>query len=142
METRVPPEPRPLTPTQHELVALGREYLCAHPSDLEVTHSLARVCFETQHWEEAVLLFELVAFGDATADLPPIAAMLYLESLGVLRSHFARTECYDEMEANVPRLRAHLCTPPVARSREKTCTTLEKIDDDIHKLRSSTSSER
>ena len=104
---------------------------------IEVKYARARTYFEAQHWEEAGVAFREIALNHADRDVGIYAAQLYLESVNVLGSHSQppRPACFDEMGADVPKFIELYCSPDKLAKNQEQCTSLNKIQVDILRLK-------
>ena len=102
---------------------------------VEVKYARARTYFESQHWEEAAIGFRDIALNNADRDVGIYAAQLYLESINVLGSNFSKTSCFDDMEQDVPQFLTLYCAGDKAQKNADQCTTLNKIQVDILRLK-------
>lgn len=104
---------------------------------VEVKYARARTYFEAQHWEESAIGFRDIAMNNADRDVGIYAAQLYLESINVLGTHSnpPRPSCYDDMATDVPKFIELYCTGDKATKNAEQCTTLNKIQVDILRLK-------
>jgi tetratricopeptide (TPR) repeat protein len=136
-------KPKEMTDNQKGMVSAFNKYICyIKPADkqgqdqqVEVKYARARTYFEAQHWEEAAIGFRDIALNHAENDSAKYAAQLYLESINVLGSHFSKTACFDDMEADVPKFIELFCTGDKAGKNPDECTSLNKIQVDILRLK-------
>ncbi|MDB4933241.1 MAG: hypothetical protein JWP87_213 [Labilithrix sp.] len=101
---------------------------------VEVKYARARTYFEAQHWDEAALAFREIALSHADRDVGVYAAQLYLESANVLKQHFGKTSCEDDMAADVPKLIELYCGPDKTKNAEQ-CTSLRYVQVDLLRLK-------
>ena len=136
-------KPKEMTDNQKGMVSAFNKYICyIKPADkagqdqqVEVKYARARTYFEAQHWEEAAIGFRDIALNHADNDSAKYAAQLYLESINVLGSHFSKTSCFDDMEQDVPKFIELFCTGDKAGKNPDECTSLNKIQVDILRLK-------
>ncbi len=138
-------KPKEMTENQKGMVSAFNKYICyikPAPNDeagqeqlVEVKYARARTYFEAQHWEEAAIGFREIAMEHSNRDVGIYAAQLYLESINVLGSHFEKTSCFDDMEQDVPKFIELYCTGEKANKNAEQCTTLNKIQVDILRLK-------
>ncbi len=104
---------------------------------MEVKYARARTYFEAQHWEEAGTAFRDIAMNNSDRDVGIYASQLYLESVNVLGSHGnpARPACYDDMAVDVPKFIELYCTGDKLAKNQEQCTSLNKIQVDILRLK-------
>ncbi len=144
--------PKDMTDNQKGMVSAFNRYICyINPpkSDtagqeqlVEVKYARARTYFESQHWEEAAIGFRDIALNNADRDVGVYASQLYLESVNVLGSHFSKTTCFDDMEQDVPKFVELYCQGEKAAKNADACTSLNKIQVDILRLKAQKSVER
>ena len=140
-------KPKDFTDTQKGMLSAFNRYICyIHPAATdaagqdqrtEVEYARARTYFEAQHWEESGMAFRDIAMNHADKDVGIYAAQLYLESVNVLGSHGAnpRPTCFDDMSTDVPKFIELYCTADKAKKNEEQCTSLNKIQVDILRLK-------
>src|SRR5262249_53074968 len=68
-------------------------------------------------------------------DSAKYAAQLYLESINVLGGQFEKTSCFDDMEKDVPQFLQLFCQGDKATKNADECTSLNKIQVDILRLK-------
>jgi tetratricopeptide (TPR) repeat protein len=139
-------KPKEMTDNQKGMVSAFNKYICyikPAASDnagqdqlVEVKYARSRTYFEAQHWEEAAIGFRDIALNNADRDVGIYAAQLYLESVNVLGSHFSKTACFDDMETDVPKFLELYCAGDKAAKNAEQCTTLNKIQVDILRIKS------
>ncbi len=139
--------PRELDEKQKGMITAFNRYICyIKPAEndkegkdqhVEVKYARARTYFEAQHWEEAGVAFRDVALNHADHEAGIFAAQLYLESINVLgsKSEPPRPSCFDRMSEDVPKLIGLYCQGAKAKTNEEQCTSLQKIQCDIHRLK-------
>lgn len=138
-------KPKDMSENQKGMVQAFNRYICyIKPSEkdqagqeqlVEVKYARARTYFEAQHWEEAAIGFREIALSHSDRDVGIYAAQLYLESVNVLGSHFTKTACFDDMEQDVPKFIELYCQGEKAAKNAEQCTTLNKIQVDILRLK-------
>lgn len=138
-------KPKAMTDDQKGMVSAFNRYTCyINPpkSDntgqdqlVEVKYARARTYFEAQHWEEAAVGFRDIAMNNSERDVGIYAAQLYLESINVLGSHFSKTACFDDMATDVPKFIELYCQGANASKNGEACTSLNKIQVDILRLK-------
>lgn len=138
-------KPKDMTETQKGMVSAFNKYICyikpaandaaGQEQLVEVKYARSRTYFEAQHWEESALGFRDIAMNHADRDVGIYAAQLYLESINVLGSHFQKTNCFDDMEQDVPKFIELYCSGEKAAKNADQCTTLNKIQVDILRLK-------
>lgn len=138
-------KPKEMSENQKGMVQAFNRYICyikPAPGDsagqeqlVEVKYARSRTYFEAQHWEEAAIGFRDIAMNNSDRDVGIYASQLYLESVNVLGSHFQKTSCFDDMEADVPKFIELYCQGEKATKNAEQCTTLNKIQVDILRLK-------
>jgi len=138
-------KPKEMTENQKGMVQAFNRYICyIKPAEkdtagqdqlVEVKYARARTYFEAQHWEEAALGFREIAMSHADRDVGIYASQLYLESVNVLGAHFLKTACFDDMEQDVPKFIELYCTGEKLAKNGEACTSLNKIQVDILRLK-------
>ena len=139
-------KPKEMTESQKGMVSAFNKYICyikpaagdAAGNDqlVEVKYARARTYFEAQHWDEAAVGFRDIAMNNADKDVGIYAAQLYLESVNVMGSNFSKTSCFDDMEQDVPKFIELYCGGANAQKNAEQCTTLNKIQVDILRIKS------
>lgn len=138
-------KPKTMTENQQGMVSAFNRYICyINPpkSDnagqeqlVEVKYARARTYFESQHWEEAAIGFRDIALNNSDRDVGIYASQLYLESVNVLGQHFSKIACFDDMATDVPKFIELYCTGEKAAKNADACTSLNKIQVDILRLK-------
>ncbi|MBX3229302.1 MAG: hypothetical protein KIT84_18225 [Labilithrix sp.] len=139
-------KPKEMTDSQKGMVSAFNKYICyikpaagdaqGQEQLVEVKYARSRTYFEAQHWDEAAVGFRDIAMNHADRDVGIYAAQLYLESVNVLGSHFSKTSCFDDMENDVPKFIELYCSADKLAKNQEQCTTLNKIQVDILRLKS------
>lgn len=145
-------KPKDMTSDQKGMVQAFNRYICyikPAPNDaagqeqlVEVKYARARTYFEAQHWDEAAASFRDIAMNHSDRDVGIYAAQLYLESVNVLGSNFDKTSCFDDMGQDVPKFIELYCQGDKATKNAEQCTTLNKIQVDILRLKAEKTVER
>jgi len=138
-------KPKDMSENQKGMVQAFNRYICyinppktdnaGQEQLVEVKYARARTYFEAQHWEEAAIGFRDIALNNSDRDVGIYASQLYLESVNVLGSHFQKTACFDDMEQDVPKFVELYCQGEKAAKNADQCTTLNKIQVDILRLK-------
>ena len=139
-------KPKELADNQKGMVSAFNKYICyikpaandaaGQEQLVEVKYARARTYFEAQHWEESAIGFKEIAMNNADKDVGIYAAQLYLESINVLGSYFNKTSCFDDMETDVPKFLELYCQGDKATKNQEQCTNLNKVQNDILRLKS------
>ncbi|AKU99978.1 TPR domain protein, putative component of TonB system [Labilithrix luteola] len=138
-------KPKEMSENQKGMVQAFNRYICyikpgandtaGQEQLVEVKYARARTYFESQHWEEAAVGFRDIAMNNSDRDVGIYAAQLYLESVNVLGSNFQKTSCFDDMGQDVPEFIKLYCQGDKATKNAEQCTTLNKIQVDILRLK-------
>ncbi len=125
------------SPTEQGMLNAFQRYICFVPDseDLpQIKYRRARIYYETNHFEEASILFKDIAFNNKDTDLGVYAANLYLDSLNVLGTYSdpARPACYDDMNESIEPLFGLYCgTPEKHETNAELCNVLEQLRCDL-----------
>ncbi len=128
---------REFTQTEQGMLNAFQRYVCFVPDSedlLQIKYRRARVYYETNHFEEASVLFKEIAFNGKDTDLGVYAANLYMDSLNMIGSYSdpKRPKCYDEMNDNIEPLFGLYCaTPEKHESNAELCNVLEQLRCDL-----------
>ena len=129
--------PKEYSPLESGMLGAFQRYICFVPDSEDlatIKYKRARIFYETNHFEEAAVVFKDIAFNHKDSELSVYAANLYLDSLNVLGVHSTpkRTSCYDEMNEGIEPLHGMYCGDASAReSHEELCTVLEQLRCDL-----------
>lgn len=129
--------PKEYSPLESGMLNAFQRYICFVPDSEDlptIKYKRARIFYETNHFEEASVVFRDIAFNHKASELSVYAANLYLDSLNVLASHSnpKRLSCYDEMNTNIEPLHASYCATPEAReAHDDLCGVLEQLRCDL-----------
>lgn len=137
--------PKEMTAEQTSMVRAFDRYVCTikpAASDaagqdqlVEVKYARARTYFEAQHWAEAALAFRDIALSYGDREAGVYAAQLYLESANVMKEHFGKTSCEDEMGADMPRFLELHCSAEKASKNADACTSLKVVQVNLLRLK-------
>ncbi len=125
-----------------------QRYVCFVPDsdDLpQIKYRRARIYYESNHFEEAGVLFKDIAFNHPKSELAVYAANLYLDSLNVLASFRKpkRPACFDEMNDSIEPLYKLYCASEDQKSEhEELCTVLEQLRCDLLRKKAETLQEQ
>lgn len=129
--------PKPYSPMEQGMLNAFQRYVCFVPDseDLpQIKYRRARIYYESNHFEEAAVIFKDIAFNHANTDLGVYAANLYMDSLNVLGTYSEpkRPTCYDDMNTSIEPLFGLYCDAPEKReSNAELCTVLEQLRCDL-----------
>ncbi len=125
------------SPLEEGMLRAYQRYICFVPDSEElpaIKYREARIFYESNHFEEAAVLFRDIAFNHVESALSVFAANLYLDSLNVIGSYSepSRPQCYDEMNDNIEPLYGLYCKTEEARAEhEALCTVIEQLRCDL-----------
>jgi len=125
------------SPMEQGMLNAFQRYVCFVPDseDLpQIKYRRARIYYESNHFEEAAVIFKDIAFNHANTDLGVYAANLYMDSLNVLGTYSdpKRPSCYDDMNTSIEPLFGIYCEAPEKReSNAELCTVLEQLRCDL-----------
>lgn len=128
---------REFTAMEQGMLNAFQRYVCFVPDseDLpQIKYRRARIYYETNHFEEASVIFKDIAFNHKDSELGVYAANLYMDSLNVLGTYSEprRPSCYDDMNENIEPLFGLYCDTPEKRdSNAELCTVLEQLRCDL-----------
>jgi tetratricopeptide (TPR) repeat protein len=114
-----------------------QRYICFVPDSEDlptIKYRRARIYYETNHFEEAAVLFKDIAFNHKDSDLSVFAANLYLDSLNVVGTYSepARPSCYDEMNDTIEPLYGLYCkTDQDREDHAELCGVVEQLRCDL-----------
>jgi tetratricopeptide (TPR) repeat protein len=129
--------PKEFTATEQGMLNAFQRYVCFVPDseDLpQIKYRRARIYYETNHFEEAALIFKDIAFNHKNTDLGVFAANLYMDSLNVLGSYSdpKRPSCYDDMNENIEPLYGLYCdSSEKHETNAELCNVLEQLRCDL-----------
>jgi tetratricopeptide (TPR) repeat protein len=125
------------SPTEQGMLNAFQRYVCFVPDseDLpQIKYRRARIYYETNHFEEASVLFKDIAFNHKDTELGVYAANLYMDSLNVLGSYSEpkRPSCYDDMNTSIEPLYGLYCESSEKHEQNaELCTVLEQLRCDL-----------
>lgn len=129
--------PRDFSEQESGMLNAFQRFVCFVPDSEElpqVKYRRARIYYESNHYEEAAVLFKDIAWNHRTSDLAEYAANLYLDSLNVLGTYSepARPACFDTMETDVEALRGFYCSTDAQKAEHaELCNVILKLRCDI-----------
>jgi tetratricopeptide (TPR) repeat protein len=130
-------KPKPLSPLETGMLNAYKRYICFVPDSEDlatIKYRRARIYYETNHFEEAAVIFKDIAFNHVASDLSVFAANLYLDSLNVIGTYTEpqRPACYDEMNDTIEPLFGLYCKTPEAReAHAELCDVIEQLRCDL-----------
>jgi tetratricopeptide (TPR) repeat protein len=130
-------KPKDFSELENGMLRAYQRYVCFVPDSEDlptIKYRRARIYYETNHFEQASVLFKDIAFNYPTSELAVFAANLYLDSLNVIGTYSepARPACYDEMNDNIEPLYGLYCkTDEAKEAHSDLCDTLEQLRCDL-----------
>lgn len=130
-------KPKDFSPLESGMLNAYQRYVCFVPNSEDlptIKYRRARIYYETNHFEEAALLFKDIAFNHTNTEMSVFAANLYLDSLNVLGTYSdpARPACYDDMTESIEPLANLYCkTPDAQQTNAELCKVLEQLRCDL-----------
>lgn len=113
-----PPPARDLTPVEQGMLGAFTRFVC-YVSDSDelptVKYRRARIYYESNHYEEAAVLFRDIALNHSTSELGEFAANLYLDSLNTIYARDQNSSCVNEISSNIEPLSSLYCNTQDAR---------------------------
>ncbi len=128
---------RDFTPLEQGMLNAFQRYVCFVPDseDLaQIKYRRARIYYESNHFEEAAVLFKDIAFNHPKSDLAVYAANLYLDSLNVLGTYSTpkRPACFDDMNESIEPLYGIYCkTEEQKEEHGELCDVVEQLRCDL-----------
>jgi tetratricopeptide (TPR) repeat protein len=135
---------RDFSPLESGMLNAFQRYICFVPDseDLpQIKYRRARIYYESNHFEEASVLFKDITFNHPTSDLAVYAANLYLDSLNVIGSFREpkRPTCYDEMNDSIEPLHGIYCKDEQLKAtNEDLCKVVEQLRCDLLRKKAET----
>jgi tetratricopeptide (TPR) repeat protein len=136
-ELREQYKPKELSVLEKGMIAAYKRYVCFVPDSEDLPtmkYRQARIYYETNHFEEAAVLFKDIAFNHPKTELSVFAANLYLDSLNVIGTHSdpPRASCYDDMNDNIEPLFGLYCSTEDAKATNaELCEVIEQLRCDL-----------
>ena len=111
---------REFTELENGMINAFQRYVCFVPDseDLpQIKYRRARIYYESNHFQQAAVLFKDIAWNHRDHELAEYAANLYLDSLNVMGSELEpnRVECLNELEQAIDPLSGFYCSSQQAR---------------------------
>lgn len=115
-------EPQPFTPIQEGMLRAFQRFVCFVQDSEElptVKYRRARIYYETNHFEQAAILFRDIAWNHRDSELAEFAANLYLDSLNMLgtRVGTGNPACISELEQGLDPLHGFYCGTSAAQDQ-------------------------
>ncbi|MBN1655521.1 MAG: tetratricopeptide repeat protein [Deltaproteobacteria bacterium] len=135
---------RDFTPLEQGMLNAFQRYVCFVPDseDLaQIKYRRARIYYESNHFEEAAVLFKDIAFNHPQSDLAVYAANLYLDSLNVLGTYSEpkRPACFDDMNESIEPLFVIYCkTEEQKEAHGELCDVVEQLRCDLLRKKAET----
>lgn len=136
-ELREKYKPKEFSELEKGMLNAYKRYVCFVPDSEDLPtmkYRQARIYYETNHFEEAAVLFKDIAFNHPKSELSVFAANLYLDSLNVIGTHSdpPRPSCYDDMNDNIEPLFGLYCTTEEAKAANgELCEVIEQLRCDL-----------
>lgn len=130
-------KPKEFSSLEAGMLRAYQRYVCFVPDSEDlptIKYRRARIYYETNHFEEAAVLFKDIAYNHSDSDLSVFAANLYLDSLNVIGAYSEppRASCYDEMNDNIEPLFGVYCkTDELRESNAELCEVIEQLRCDL-----------
>lgn len=126
---------RDFTPTEQGMLNAFQRFVC-FVSDSEelpqVKYRRARIFYESNHFEEAALIFRDIAFNHPRHELAEFAANLYLDSLNAISRRDGRVSCVTEIKDNIQPMYDLYCnTPAQLDEHAELCGVLQQLRCDV-----------
>ena len=124
------------SPMEQGMLNAFQRYVCFVPDseDLpQIKYRRARIYYESNHFEEASVIFKDIAFNYKDTDLGVYAANLYMDSLNVLGTYSEprRPSCYDDMNTSIEPLFGLYCQADKREQNAELCNVLEQLRCDL-----------
>ncbi|MCX7807085.1 MAG: tetratricopeptide repeat protein, partial [Deltaproteobacteria bacterium] len=110
--------PKEFSPSEAGMLSAFQRFVCFVNQSEElpvVKYRRARIYYETNHFEEAALIFRDIAYSHPQHELAEFAANLYLDSLNAIYRREGRSGCVSEIESNIEPLSNLYCNTPANR---------------------------
>lgn len=130
--------PRNLNETENGMLNAFTRFVC-YVADSEelptIKYRRARIYYESNHYEEAAVLFRDIALNNRNSELAEYAANLYLDSLNILGTQWQRSQCINEIRDNIEPLSGAYCANEEQRgSHADLCRVLGQLRCDTLRL--------
>ncbi len=125
--------PRDFTPLEKGMLEAFSRYVCyVDQSDelVQIKYQRARIYYESNHIDEAALLFKDIAVNHSKSPLAEYAANLYLDCLNILGTQIEqpRAQCVNELVAAIdPMSEAYCRSPDSAQKFPDLCGSLDTL---------------
>lgn len=134
-----PPAARELTSVEQGMLGAFTRFVCyvADSDELPtVKYRRARIYYESNHYEEAAVLFRDIAFNHPTSELGEFAANLYLDSLNTIYTRDQNSACVNEISNNIEPLAQLYCATSAAHDEHADlCEVLDNLRCGVLRLR-------
>lgn len=130
-------KPKEFSALEKGMLNAYQRYVCFVPDSEDlatIKYRRARIYYETNHFEEASVLFKDIAFNHSKTDLAVFAANLYLDSLNVIGTYSEppRAQCFDDMNTDLEPMYGLYCkTEDQKASNAELCQVLEQLRCDL-----------
>jgi tetratricopeptide (TPR) repeat protein len=137
-------EPQPFTEVQDGMLRAFQRFVCYVRDSAElptVKYRRARIYYETNHFEEAAVIFRDIAWNHRDSELAEYAANLYLDSLNMLGTRVGQGNpaCISEIENSLDPLFGFYCSTAEQRdAHPDLCGVVVNLRCDVVRLRAET----
>lgn len=126
---------REFSPTEQGMLNAFQRFVCFVNESEElpqVKYRRARIFYETNHFEEAAVIFRDIAFNHPQHELAEFAANLYLDSLNAISRREGRVSCITEIKNNIEPLFGLYCnTEANLDAHADLCGVLQQLRCDV-----------
>jgi tetratricopeptide (TPR) repeat protein len=125
--------PRDFTQLERGMLGAFQRYVCFIPDSEDlptIKYRRARIYYESNHYQEAALLFKDIAYNHRDSELSVYAANLYLDSLNVMGSQIEpnNVACIQEIGQSIDPLWGFYCeTEENQDTHQELCEVLERL---------------
>ncbi len=100
-----------------------------------IKYRRARIYYESNHYEEAAVLFHDIAWNHRDSELAEYAANLYLDSLNILGTRWQRTQCITDIRDSIEPLAGFYCANQSQRdAHPDLCQVVDQLRCDTLRL--------
>ncbi|UJR80357.1 tetratricopeptide repeat protein [Sandaracinus amylolyticus] len=137
-------EPQEFTPVQEGMLRAFQRFVCFVQDSEElptVKYRRARIYYETNHFEEAAILFRDIAWNHRDSELAEFAANLYLDSLNMMGTRVGQgnPQCITELEQSLDPMHGFYCGTPEQRdAHPDLCEVVVNLRCDVVRLQAET----
>ena len=130
---------RKYTAVEEGMLRAFSRYICyVDNSDdvVQIKYRRARIYYESNHFEEAAVLFKDIAFNHKDSELAEYAANLYLDCLNILGTQVAqpRTACVQQLGASIdPMTKGFCATEDLRDEHPDLCSSLATLQCQVRR---------